>query len=72
MVIYRIPQSEIDEMNKNRVLGVIRYYTIREGGVDLSKVNPATLIHRHGLNISPVKAKILIQELISEGKVEVG
>ena len=71
MAIYKIPQSEIDEMNKKRVLGIIRYYTIKEGGIDLDKINPVTLIHKHGLNISLSKAKTFVQQLISEGKVEV-
>ena len=70
MVIYRIPQSEIDEANKNSILGIIRYYTFKEGGVDLDKINPETLIHRYGLNISLAEAKIIVQQLISEGKVE--
>jgi len=72
MVKYKIPQSEIDEMNKSKVLGIIRYYTIKEGSIDLDKVNPKTLIYRHGLNISLSKANTFVQELISEGKVEVG
>jgi len=70
MAIYKIPQSEIDEMNKNSILGIIRYYTFKEGGVDLDKINPETLIHRYGLNISLAEAKIIVQQLISEGKVE--
>lgn len=70
MVKYRTPQNEIDEMNKNRVLGVIRYYTFKEGGVDLNKVNPTTLLHRFGIEISLNDAKNFVQELISEGKVE--
>ncbi len=70
MVKFRIPQSEIDEMNKGRVLAIIRYYTIKEGSIDLDKVNPATLIHRHGLNISLAEARTFVQQLISEGKVE--
>jgi len=71
MVKYKVPQSEIDEANKNSILGIIRYYTFKEGGVDLDKVNPETLIHRHGLSISLAEAKVLVQQLISEGKVEV-
>jgi len=69
MVKYRIPQSEIDEANKNSILGIIRYYTFKEGGVDLDKISPETLIHKHGLNISLDEAKVLVQQLISEGKV---
>jgi len=68
MVKYRVPQSEIDEMNKTRVLGVIRYYTFEKGGVDLEKLNPATIAHKHGINLAD--AKKALQTLISEGKVE--
>ena len=71
MVKYRVPQIEIDEVNKNRVLGIIRYYTFKEEGLDLDKVNPKTLIHQHGLNISLAEAGLFVQQLISEGKVEV-
>ena len=69
MTIYKIPQSEIDEANKATVLGIIRYYTLKEGGVDLDKVNPKTLIYRHGLKISLAEAKVFVQQLIFEGKV---
>ena len=69
MVIYRTPQSEIDEANKNSILGIIRYYTFKEGGVDLDKINPETLIHRYGLNISLAEARVFVQQLISEGKI---
>ena len=68
MVKYRIPQGEIDEDTKNRVLGVIRYYTFKEGGLDLDKVNPETLAYKHAINLSD--AKKVLQALISEGKVE--
>ena len=71
MIIYKIPQSEIDEANKSRVLDVIRYYSFKEGSVDLDKINPTTLLHRFGIKISLADAKIFVQELISEGKVEV-
>ena len=70
MVKYRIPQSEIDEMNKARVLSVIRYYTFNYGGIDLEKVNPTTLLHRFGIEISLADAKSFVQQLISEGKIE--
>ena len=70
MVKYRTPQSEIDKANKNKVLSIIRYYTFKEGGLDLEKVNPKTLIHKHGLDISLAKAKVFVQELISESKIE--
>ena len=71
MVKYKIPQSKIDEVNKNKVLGIIRYYTFKEEGLDLDKINPTTLIRKHGLNISLTEARVFVQQLISEGKVEV-
>jgi len=67
---YKIPQSEINEVNKNQVLGIIRYYSFKDGGIDLDKVNPQTLIQMHGLDISLAEAKVFVQQLISEGKIE--
>ena len=67
MVKYRVSQSEIDELNKERVLSIIRYYTFKEGGIDLEKVNPTTLVHRYGISLED--AKKAVKTLISEGKV---
>ena len=66
--MYRIPQSEIDERNKELVLSTIRYYTIQLGGVDLGKLDSKTLARRIGISLND--AKIAVQALISEGKVE--
>lgn len=69
MVKYRVPQSEIDEDNKNKVLGMIKHYTIKEGGVDLDKLSPATFLSSsYGITLEG--AKEVLQALISEGKVE--
>ena len=67
MAIYKVPDSEIKEMNKIRVLSIVRYYTFKEGGADLDKINPTTLAVRYGINLDD--AKIAMQSLISEGKV---
>ena len=69
-MIYKVPQIEIDTANKNRVLGIIRYYSFMDGGLDLSKIDPKILIQVHGLKISLAEAGVFVQELISEGKVE--
>ena len=66
---YKVPDDFFDELNKNRVLSIITYYTLKEGGVDLDKVNPTTLACRHGISLAD--AKKALQSLISEGKVEV-
>ena len=65
----RIPQSEVDERNKEIVLSFIRYMTFRNrDGVDLDKVNPTILAR--GIGMSLEDAKKALQELISENKVE--
>lgn len=68
MVKYKVPDSAFDEINKNRVLSVITYYTLKEGGIDLDKVNPTTLAQRYGISLAD--AKKAVQALILEGKVE--
>jgi len=68
MTIYRVPQSDLDETIKNRIVSLVRYYTIKEGGVDTEKVNVQTLISKFSLE----KADILrlLPGLIAEGKIE--
>jgi len=69
MAKYKIKQSLIDEINKEIVYSIIMYYTIRKGYIDLDKINPTTLVRRHGIKLDD--AKRALQALISEGKVEV-
>ena len=68
MVKYRVPQSEIDNIIKNRVLALVRHYTMHEGFLDIDKINPDTILARFGVTVKD--AKRVITSLISEGKIE--
>jgi len=69
MVKYKVPQSELDEDNKNKILGMIKYYTIKEGGIDFDKINPVTFLSSsYGISLEDVEAAI--STLITETKIE--
>jgi len=70
MVKYRVPQSELDEDIKNRVLGMIKYYTIKEGGIDFDKINLATFLSTsYGMTLAD--AQEAVSTLITESAIEV-
>ena len=70
MVKYKVPQTELDEDNKNKILGMIKYYTIKEGGIDFDKINPVTFLSSsYGITLEDVEAAV--QALITDGKIEV-
>ena len=64
MVIYRVPQSDLDEVIKERIVSVVRFYTIKYGGVDVDKINPTTLLSRFSIRLAD--AKRLLPELLAE------
>ena len=68
MVIYKVPQADLDEVIKERIVGVVRFYTIKEGGVDVDKVNPVTLTSRFAISLAD--AKRLMPGLLAEGRIE--
>lgn len=70
MVKYKTKQSDFDELNEKRALQVIRYYTLKEGVCDVSKINPETLQFRHA--ISKKDFEKAAAKLLADGKVESG
>ena len=69
MVKLVIAESVLHEEKKARVLSIIAYYTRIAGGVDLDKVNATTIRIKFGITVS--EAKALVNELITEGTVEI-
>lgn len=70
MVKYRVPQTELDEDNKNKILSMIKYYTIKEGGIDFDKINLATFLSSsYGITLADAQEAVLT--LITESKIEV-
>ena len=68
MVKYKVPQCYLDQLIKERIVSVIGFYTIKEGCVDVDKVNPVTLTSRFSITLAD--AKRLIPELIAEERIE--
>jgi hypothetical protein len=68
MVVYKVSQSELDEAIRERIVSVVRFYTIRDGGVDVEKVNPATLLSRFGISMED--ARRLVPKLVADGRIE--
>jgi len=69
MVKYKTLQTELDEDIENKVLSIIKYYTIKEGGVDFDKVNPITFLRiSYGITLADAQEAVLT--LISENKIE--
>ena len=69
MVKYKVPQTELDEDNKNKILSMIKYYTIKDGGVDFDKINPVTFLSSsYGISLEDVEAAV--STLMTETKIE--
>lgn len=68
MVRYRVPQGDLDKVTRERVLSAVRFYTVKGNGLDLGKVNPATLVSRFG--ITQADAERMLPRLVADGRIE--